>query len=302
MNQLVECVPNFSEGRRVEVVDEIAGAITRAGAIILDRTMDADHNRSVITFVGEPKVAENAAFNAIQTAARLISLEVHRGEHPRIGATDVVPFVPLRGVTMDDCIGIARRLGARVGKELEFPVYLYERAATRTERCDLANIRRGEYEVLKKEIATNPDREPDFGPKRVGPAGATVIGAREFLIAYNINLATSNVRIAKEIASVIREKNGGLRGVKAKGFLLHSRNLAQVSMNLCDFHATGMLAAFNRVKEEGEKRGVQVLESELIGLVPLDALAQVAQDTLRLPTLNASQVIENKVLGVVGKI
>lgn len=297
MKSLVECVPNFSEGRRVSVLDEIADAITRAGAMILDRTMDADHNRAVITFIGEPQVAETAAFGAIQTAARLITLETHRGEHPRIGATDVVPFVPLRGATMDDCIAIARRLGTRVGTELAIPVYLYANAAERPERCDLAYIRRGEYETLKKEIATNPDRVPDFGPKAVGAAGATVIGARDFLIAYNVNLATSDLKIAKEIASVIREKNGGMKGVKAKGFLLHSRNLAQVSMNLCDYRATGMLAAFNRVQAEAEKRGVQVLESELIGLAPVDAIAQTAAQAVKLPSLSAEQIVEMKFLG-----
>ncbi len=297
MTPLVECVPNFSDGRRVQVIDEISGSIQRAGARIIDRQMDTDHNRSVITFVGEPSAAENAAFAAIQIAARLINLDTHRGEHPRIGATDVVPFVPIRGVTMDDCVGIAKRVGARVGSELGIPVYLYERAATRPERRDLAYIRRGEYEALKQEIATNPDREPDFGPKRVGSAGATVIGAREFLIAYNVNLATDDLRIAKEIANVIREKNGGLRGVKARGFMLHSRNIAQVSMNLTDFHATGMWAAFQRVREEAAKRGVQVLESELIGLVPLDALAQTAAQAIQLPALDSTQVVEMKVFG-----
>lgn len=297
MTRIVECVPNFSEGRRVEVVEKIADAIQHAGARIIDRQMDADHNRSVITFVGEPNAVENAAFAAIQTAARLIDLETHRGEHPRIGATDVVPFVPIRGVTMDDCIGMARRVGARVGDELGIPVYLYERAATRPERRDLAYIRRGEYEALKREIASNVDREPDFGPKRVGNAGATVIGAREYLIAYNVNLATDDLRIAKEIASVIREKNGGLPGVKAKGFMLHSRNIAQVSINLTNFRATGMWTAYQRVREEAEKRGVQVVESELIGLVPLDALAQTAAQAIRLPTLDSSQVVEMKVFG-----
>jgi glutamate formiminotransferase len=217
-----------------------------------------------ITARSSPSSATRApsrtAFAAIQTAARLIDLDTHRGEHPRIGATDVVPFVPIRGVAMDDCVMMAKRVGARVGSELEIPVYLYERAATRPERRDLAYIRRGEYEALKRDIATNPDREPDFGPRRVTGAGATVIGAREFLIAYNVNLATDNLRVAKEIAGVIREKNGGLRGVKAKGFMLHSRNIAQVSMNLTDFHATGLWAAFQRVSQEAAKRGVSAGE------------------------------------------
>lgn len=297
MVSIVECVPNFSEGRRVNVVEEIADSIKRAGAKVIDTQMDADHNRSVITFVGEATAVESAAFTAIQAAARLIDLETHRGEHPRIGATDVVPFVPLRGVTMDDCIEIAKRVGARVGTELGIPVYLYERAASRPERRDLAYIRRGEYEALKQEIAMNPDRTPDYGPKRVGNAGATVIGAREFLIAYNVNLATGDLRVAKQIASVIREKNGGMPGVKAKGFMLHSRNIAQVSMNLTNFHATGMWAAFQRVKREAEKRGVQVLESELIGLVPLDALAQTAAQAIQMSALDSTQVVEMKIFG-----
>ncbi len=296
MARIVECVPNFSEGRRQAVVEEIAGAIASAGVKILDREMDADHNRSVITFAGEPDAVAEGAFRGIRQAARRIDLTVHRGEHPRIGATDVVPFVPVRGVTMEDCIHLARLVGERVGRELDIPVYLYERAATRPERRDLAYIRRGEYEMLKEEIATHPDREPDFGPKRVGPAGATVIGARPYLIAYNVNLATSNLQIAKDIARTIRERNGGLKSVKAKGFMLHEKNIAQVSMNLTDFTVTGMLTAFNTVKAEAAKRGVEVLESELIGLVPLEALTQVAGGALALPGLSPQQVIEAKLL------
>ncbi|MDE3090889.1 MAG: glutamate formimidoyltransferase [Chloroflexota bacterium] len=297
MDQIVECVPNFSEGRRKQVVDEIVDAMAIPGVKMLDREMDADHNRSVITFAGEPRAVEDAAFRGIAAAARLIDLDAHRGEHPRIGATDVVPFVPVRGVTMDDCVAIARRLGARVARELDIPVYLYERAATRPERRDLAYIRRGEYEALKQEIATNPDRAPDFGPTRVGKAGATVIGARPYLIAFNVNLANCELRIAKEIARVIREKGGGLKSVKANGFWLRDRNIAQVSMNLTDFTVTGMLTAFNTVKAEAEKRGVQVLESEIVGLVPLDALTQIAAQALKLPALSANQVVELKVFG-----
>jgi len=297
MDQIVECVPNFSEGRREQVVLEIREAIAGAGVKVLDWTMDADHNRAVITFAGEPRTVEDAAFRGIQAAARLIDLDTHRGEHPRIGATDVVPFVPVRGVTMDDCVAMARRVGERVARELGIPVYLYERAATRPERRDLAYIRRGEYEALKQEIAVNPDRAPDFGPKRLGKAGATVIGARPYLIAYNVNLATSDLRIAKEIAATIREKNGGMPSVKAKGFMLHEKNIAQVSMNLTDFTVTGMLAAFNAVKAEAARRGVEVVESELIGLVPLEALTQIAAQALMLPGLSAQQVVEMKLLG-----
>jgi glutamate formiminotransferase len=297
MDRIVECVPNFSEGRRANIVDEIVSAMTMRGVKILDREMDANHNRSVITLAGDPDAMEQAVFCGIACAARLIDLDAHRGEHPRIGATDVVPFVPIRGVTMDECIALARRLGERVARELEIPVYLYERAATRPERRDLAYIRRGEYEVLKQEIATNPDREPDFGPKRIGKAGATVIGARPFLIAYNVNLATSDAHIAKEIARVVRERGGGLPSVKALGFELKDRGIVQVSMNLTDFNVTGLLKAFETVRAEAERRGVTVLESEIVGLVPLEALTQLAQHALKLPVLHTSQVIEMKLFG-----
>lgn len=297
MDKIVECVPNFSEGRRKEIVGEIVSAMSLPGVKMLDREMDVDHNRAVLTLAGEPGAIEEAAFRGIAAAARLIDLDTHRGEHPRIGATDVVPFVPIRGVTMDDCVAIARRLGERVGRELDLPVYLYEHAATRPERRNLADIRKGEYETLKQEIATNPARAPDFGPQKIGKAGATVIGARPFLIAYNINLANCELRIAKEIASVIREKGGGLKSVKAKGFFLHDKQVAQVSMNLTDFNVTGMLTAFNAVQAEAEKRGVQVLESEIVGLVPLEALTQLAAQTLHLPALSANQVVEMKIFG-----
>lgn len=295
MDRIVECVPNFSEGRRKEVVDEIRDAMASAGIKVLDETMDPDHNRSVITLAGEPAAVEEAAFRGIRTAARLIDLDTHRGEHPRIGATDVVPFVPIRGVTMEDCVAMARRLGQRVAGELDIPVYLYERAAARPERRDLAYIRRGEYEALKQEIATHPDRAPDYGPHRVGKAGATVIGARPFLIAYNVNLATDNLEIAKEIARTIREKNGGLKSVKAKGFLLREKNLAQVSMNLTDFTVTGVLTAFKTVKMEAERRGVKVLESELIGLIPFEAVTAIAAEALKLPGLSPDQIVEMKI-------
>ncbi len=296
MNPIVECVPNFSEGRRAEIVDEIVSAMTQGvpGVKLLDREMDADHNRSVITLAGEPAIIEEAAFRGIATAARLIDLEQHRGQHPRIGATDVVPIVPVSAVTMDACVAMAQRLGERVGRELEIPVYLYERAATRPARQNLADIRKGEYEGLKQEIETNPDRAPDFGPARLGSAGATVIGARPYLIAFNVNLQTSDVQVAKEIARVIREKGGGLKSVKANGFMLREKNIAQVSMNLTDFNVTGILVAFLAVRAEAEKRGVQVLESELVGLVPLEALTQLAAQALHLPTLSPSQVVETK--------
>lgn len=297
MDKIIESVPNFSEGRRANVVDEIVNAMKLRGIKILDREMDANHNRSVITLAGAPDAVEQAVFYGIATAARLIDLDTHRGEHPRIGATDVVPFVPIRGVTMEDCVALARRLGERVARELDIPVYLYERAATRPERRDLAYIRRGEYETLKQEIATQPEREPDFGPKRLGKAGAIAIGARPFLIAYNVNLATSDAHIAKDIARVVRERGGGLPSVKALGFELKDRGIVQVSMNLTDFNVTGILKTFETVKAEADKRGVAVLESEIVGLVPLEALTQLAAQALKLPALNVTQVVEMKLFG-----
>jgi glutamate formiminotransferase len=292
MNALVECVPNYSEGRRPEVLDEIVRAMTASGVMLLDREMDASHNRAVVTVAGSPDAVAEAAFQGARTAARLIDLDTHRGEHPRMGATDVIPFIPIRNLTMDECVQLARRVGERIGRELEIPVYLYERAATRPERRDLAYVRRGEYETIRDEIATSPDRDPDFGPRRLGKAGAVAVGARPFLIAYNVNLDTTDVQVAKEIARVTREKGGGLLSVKALGFALPDRGIVQVSMNLTDFNVTGMLVAFQHVRAEAVKRGVRVLGSELVGLVPLEALAQIARDALQLEGFSSQQVIE----------
>lgn len=294
MSKLIESVPNFSEGRRVEVLDEIVTAMLAAGVMLLDREMDASHNRAVVTVVGEPEAVAEAAFRGAQKAAELIDLETHRGEHPRMGATDVIPFIPIRNVTMDECVQIARRVGERIGRELDIPVYLYERAAARPERRDLAFIRRGEYEAIRDEIAAQPEREPDFGPRRLGKAGAVAVGARPFLIAYNVNLDTTDVQIAKDIARVTREKGGGLPTVKALGFALGDKGIVQVSMNLTDFNVTGMLTAFQHVRAEAEKRGVRVGGSELVGLVPLEAVAQIAREALQLDSFNSQQVIEVK--------
>ncbi|HHV61500.1 MAG TPA: glutamate formimidoyltransferase [Firmicutes bacterium] len=274
---LVECVPNFSEGRRRAVVEQIVAAVNSVdGVKLLDYSMDADHNRSVLTFVGGAGAVCEAAFRAVATAARLINMEEHTGEHPRIGAADVVPFVPLCGTTMQECVEIARELGKRVAGELGIPVYLYGEAATRPERKNLANIRRGQYEGLKRSIAS-PERWPDFGAPRLHPtAGATAIGARDFLVAYNINLATSDVSIAKKIAKRVREKDGGLKHVRALGVMLHNRQVAQVTMNLLNFRETPVHEVFNLVKAEAERYGVSVTGSEIIGLVPLDALLDVA--------------------------
>ncbi len=293
MTRLVECVPNFSEGRRPEVIEAIASAITSVdGAHLLDRSSDWDHNRTVLTFAGPPEAVEEAAFRAIQKAAELINLDEHRGEHPRIGATDVVPFVPLSGVTMDDCVAMARRLGQRVGEELGIPVYLYERAATRPERVNLENIRRGEYEALKEEIGSNPDREPDFGPRRVGPAGATVIGARDFLIAFNVYLTTDDVSIARKIARAVRHSSGGLRYVKALGLLVDGR--AQVSMNLTNYRKTPVARVVEFIRREAARYGIAVHHSELVGLIPQEALVDAAVWYTQLDQFEKDQVLETR--------
>ena len=298
MESLVECVPNFSEGRRLEVVDELVRAIEAVpGAHVLDRHSDYDHNRSVITFVGPPAAVEEAAFRAIALAAERIDLDHHTGEHPRIGATDVVPFVPISGVTMEDCVAIARRLGRRVGDELGIPVYLYEEAATRPERRRLEDIRRGEYEGLKESIATDPDRAPDFGPARLGPAGATVIGARPFLIAYNVYLTTDDVSIAKKVARAVRHSSGGLRYVKALGMSVGGR--AQVSMNLTDFRRTPVARVVEMIRREAARYGVGVHSSELVGLIPEDALIEAAIWYLQLHDLELNQILERRLQEVV---
>ncbi len=291
---LVECIPNFSEGRRPDVVEAILAAITSVdGVVLLDHHSDPDHNRTVVTFVGPPAAVEEAAFQGIAKAAELIDLNHHTGEHPRIGATDVVPFVPISGVTMTDCIEIARRLGKRVGSELGIPVYLYEKAATRPERENLENIRRGQYEALKEEIGINPARDPDFGPKRVGPAGATVIGARDPLIAFNVYLTTDDVSIAKKIARAVRHSSGGLRYVKALGLLVEGQ--AQVSMNLTNYRKTPIARVVELIRREAARYGVAVHHSELVGLTPEAALVNAARWYLQLDQFDPDeQILERR--------
>lgn len=288
---IVECIPNFSEGRRLEVVEAILAAITQvAGVTLLDHSSDADHNRTVVTYVGAPSVVEEAAYQAVEKAAELIDLNKHTGEHPRIGATDVVPFVPISGVSMQECIEIARRLGKRVGEDLKIPVYLYEEAATRPERQNLAKIRKGQYEVLKKEIGKVPARAPDFGPAKLGPAGATVIGARQPLVAYNVYLNTEDVSIAKDITKAVRHSSGGLRFVKGAGFLVDGR--AQVSMNLTNYHKTPVFRVVELIRREAARRGLLIEESELIGLIPQEALIDSAAWYLQLHDFDPQQVLE----------
>jgi glutamate formiminotransferase/formiminotetrahydrofolate cyclodeaminase len=290
---LVECIPNFSEARRPDVVTAIVTAISSVPDIfLLNQSSDLDHNRSVVTFAGPPQAVEEAAFQGIRKAAELIDLNQHTGTHPRIGATDVVPFVPLSGVTMDECIAIARRLGKRVASELKIPVYLYEAAATRPERTNLEDIRRGQYEGLKVEIKTNAERKPDFGPARLGPAGATVIGARHPLIAYNVYLNTDDVAIAKAVAKAVRQSSGGYRYVKALGMLVEGK--AQVSMNLTDFHQTPVHRVVETVRREAARYGVAIHHCELIGLIPQEALTEAAAWYLQLDGFAHDQVLEQR--------
>jgi glutamate formiminotransferase len=272
---LVECVPNFSEGRRAAVVEEILAAIRAVkGVKLIDSSMDASHNRAVVTIVGDPKSASEAAFRAIAKAKEKIDLTQHRGEHPRMGATDVVPFIPLEGSTMAECVRIAHELGRRVGRELEIPVFYYEAAARRPERRNLADVRKGQFEGLRDSIGKDPAREPDDGPKSaIHPtAGATVIGARFFLIAFNVNLETQDVQVAKDIAMKIREKDGGLPGIKAMGFFLDDLRCAQVSMNVCNYEATGLLRVYREIEKLARECGVAIRESELVGLAPRAAM------------------------------
>lgn len=294
MDKLIECVPNFSEGRDQEKIQAIAEAARgREKVKVLDVEWDKDHHRSLVTLVGEPKAVFGAVWAMIVKATELIKMEKHQGEHPRIGAVDVVPFIPVANVSMAESVELARKLGKRVGEELKIPVYLYEAAATRPDRVNLANVRKGDYEGLKKEIATNPERKPDFGPSQMHPtAGAMVVGARKFLIAYNVNLDTNNLEIAKEIAKLIREKDGGFPAVKALGFAIKDKGFVQVSINLCDFEQTNVDKVFRKIKEEAEKRGVRVLGSEIYGMVPRAALKGIDLKELQLIDFKKDQILE----------
>ena len=271
---LVECVPNFSEGRRPEVVRHIADAITATKpACVLDKHIDPDHNRSVITFVAPPETVVAAAVNAVRRASELIDMRTHQGEHPRLGATDVLPFVPVQGVTMDDCVRIAHEAGAIIARDLSIPVYFYERAALRDDRVNLEDVRRGALELLREQITTNPERAPDVGPTQVHEsAGAIAVGARRFLIAFNVILRSDDITVARQIARTIRARNGGLPFVKALGFRLHTRGLVQVSMNLVNYEVTGMTAVYDAIQREAQCLGVEIDGTEIVGLVPRDAL------------------------------
>ncbi len=296
MRKIVECIPNFSEGRRTEIINEIVAAIkTIPAATLLDRESDADHNRSVVTFVAPPDRVVDAAIAAAKKAAELIDLNQHKGEHPRMGATDVIPFVPISGVTMDDCVALARECGERMWRELSIPVYLYEKAATRPERENLAAIRKGQFEGIRNEIETSETRRPDFGEARVHPtAGITAVGARPPLIAYNVNLGTADIEIANKIARAVRHLSGGLRYVKALGFELKDRGIVQVSMNMVNYEGTPLFRAFEMIKREAERYGVPVLGSEIVGLVPQGALNAVADFYLQLENFSEDQILEHR--------
>jgi len=299
MPTLVECVPNFSEGRDKAKVDAIVEAMKINGVYLLDREMDSDHNRCVITLVGEREPIQEAAIRGVGKAAELIDLTKHQGAHPRMGAADVVPFIPIEGVSIEDCVTMARHVGEEIWKRYQIPVYLYESAATTPERQNLENIRRGQFEGIRDEIATNPARKPDFGDPRVHPtAGATVVGARKFLIAYNIFLNTTNVDIAKKIAKAVRFSSGGLRYVKGAGFLV--RGLAQVSMNLTDFEQTPIHRVFEFVKREAARYGVSPLSSEIVGLIPKKSLEQAAEWFLQVENFDSSLILENRLSAVMG--
>ncbi len=291
MKPLVECVPNFSEGRRPEVVQAIvAEMVAVAGVHVLDVSSDVDHNRTVVTVVGPPVAVEEAVFRAIARAATLIDLEVHQGEHPRLGATDVVPFVPLRGVTMEECVALAHDLGRRVAEELGIPVYFYEQAALRPDRVPLENVRRGGYELLKQEIGVNPDRAPDLGPRVLGKAGATIIGARPFLIAFNVYLSTAHVGVARKIARAVRHSSGGFRYLKALGLSVAGQ--AQVSMNFTDFRRTPIHRVVETIRREAARYGVTITHTELVGMIPEQALIDAAQWYLQLERLQTDQILE----------
>jgi glutamate formiminotransferase/formiminotetrahydrofolate cyclodeaminase len=294
--QLVECVPNFSEGRDASKIDAIIAAILSVpDVVLLDRESDADHNRCVITFVGPPDAVADAAFRSVEKAVAIIDLTKHQGAHPRLGAADVVPFIPIEGVTVEDCLKLAQRTAQEIWNKLKVPVYFYEAAAKQPGRVNLENIRRGQFEALVKEMGTVPARHPDVGDAVIHPtAGAVVVGVRKFLIAYNVNLGTPDVNIAKKIAKTIRFSNGGFRYVKSMGIMLETRNQAQVSINLTDFEQTSMHLVYETVRREAERYGVPVVGSEIVGLIPKKTLEMSAEYFLRFENFKPELVLENR--------
>jgi glutamate formiminotransferase len=293
---LVECVPNFSEGRKPEVISALIQSIAAVEtACVLDMHIDPDHNRAVITFVASPDQVVEAAFQVVARAAQLIDMRTHQGVHPRLGATDVLPFVPIAGVTLSDCAALAHEAGERIANELSIPVYFYESAALSPARKNLEDVRRGALELLREQIATEASRAPDKGPLKVHEtAGAIAIGARPFLIAFNVNLATKDVSMARSIARVIRARSGGLPFLKALGFELSTRGLAQVSMNLVNYEQTGMTAAYLAVKREADRLGVEIAGTEIVGLIPQAALDRDAEYFERLENFSEDKILENR--------
>jgi glutamate formiminotransferase/formiminotetrahydrofolate cyclodeaminase len=296
LKKIVECVPNFSEGRRKEVINALASALSSApGAALLDTEMDAEHNRCVISVAGEPEAVARGVVAAVGKAAELIDLRQHRGEHPRMGAADVIPFIPIAGMSIEECVELSVGVAREIARRYHIPVYLYERSARIPARQDLAYVRKGQFEGIREEIRTHPERKPDFGPCEVHPsAGATAVGARFPLIAYNIYLRTSELKIAQDIARSIRYSSGGLRYVKALGFEIKSRNQVQVSMNLTNYEATPISRVFELVCREAERHGTSVASSEIVGLAPQKALDVTAEYYLRLENFSRNQILENR--------
>ena len=296
IGNLVECVPNFSEGRKTETVERLVHTIQSVEtACVLDTHIDPDHNRSVITFVAAPDFIVAAAVRAVALASELIDMRTHTGVHPRLGATDVLPFVPIRGVSMEDCAALAHQAGERIAGELSIPVFFYERAAIRPERINLEDVRRGALELLREQIAVDPNRAPDVGPLVVHEtAGAIAVGARPFLIAFNVNLRTTDVLIARTIARSVRARHGGLPFVKALGFELSSRGLVQVSMNIVNYEVTGVTQAYEAVRREAERAGVEIVSAELVGLIPENALDRQAEYFQKLENFSDDKIFEQR--------
>lgn len=298
MAKLVECIPNISEGRRPEVIEAVVDAVRQtAGVTLLDVSSDPSHNRSVITFLGSPEGVENAAVALAKKAAALIDLTKHQGEHPRMGAVDVVPFVPVKDMTKDECVALSQRVGQRIWEEAKMPVFLYEDSASAPHRVNLASVRKGQFEGMAEKVL-QPEWEPDFGGRTIHPtAGVVAVGARMPLIAYNINLSTSDLSIASAIAKVIRRSSGGLDCVKALGIMLEDRNIAQVSINMTDFNRTPLYRVVELVKAEARRWGVTVVGTEVVGLTPMDALLDAAEYYLQIENFDKKkQVLENYIL------
>jgi glutamate formiminotransferase len=300
MARLIECVPNFSEGKNKETIETIHNLIKKHKDItLLDFTPDADHNRTDVTLIGTPEAVKAAALEIALKCVELIDMNKHKGEHPRMGAIDVVPFIPITEVDMGECIQLANEFAKEFSEKTNVPCYLYEEAAKREDRRNLADVRRGEYEGLKAEIGKNPDKVPDYGPNKMHPtAGATAVGARFFLIAFNVNLGTTNIKIADEIAKVVRHSSGGYRYVKAKGFEIKERGIVQVSMNLTNYQKTSIFRVFETIKNEAYRYGVPVIGSEIVGLIPLEALVDVTNHYLRLEKFTVDQVLEKRLLEI----